>query len=89
MEIVADDPEQRHLGGPRPAVALGDQLAANAQPQPRHVGVGEEAVDAAARVVADLEHRVDAVLRRSYTFHVSRRAPGGSDSGDTFTVFPP
>src|SRR6266508_1898381 len=27
--------------------------------------------------------------RRSYTFHVSRRAPGGSDSGDTFTVLPP
>ena len=62
MPVVADDTEQRGICRPRPGVAFRDQLASDAQPQPGHVRVGEEAVDAAAGVIADLEHRVDAML---------------------------
>ncbi len=64
VKVVADDPEQRDIGGPRPAVALGYQLAADTQPQPRKVRVGEEPLDAAARVVAHLEQCVDTALTK-------------------------
>ena len=89
MHIVADDPEQRNPGGPHPHVTLGDQLVTDAQAQPWHVGVGLEAVEAAARVVANLEHCVDPVLVEVVHVPRLRRAPGGSDSGETFTVFLP
>ena len=62
MEIVAGDAEERQAGRPSSAVALRDQLTAGAEPQPRNVGVRQEPVDSAARVVADLEHRVDSVV---------------------------
>jgi hypothetical protein len=43
-------------------VALRDELTVDTQPRPRHVRMGEESVDAAARVVGQLEGRIDPVV---------------------------
>ena len=44
-------------------MAFGDQLVVRAEPQPGDVRVRQESLDPAARVIAELEHRVDSVLR--------------------------
>lgn len=41
---------------------LRDELTVRPQPQPRHERVGEESVDATARVVAHLKGRIDPVV---------------------------
>ena len=71
------------------AVTLRDQLVVEPQAETGHVGVGEKAVDAATRVVADVEHRVHPV--RAEIECVPRLEPGAGrqDSGVTLIRLPP
>ena len=55
-------------------MTLGDQLVVEPKAEAGHVRVGEKAVDAAARVVAHMEHRVDPV--RAEIECVPRLEPG-------------
>ena len=62
MPVAPDDPGERNARAPRAAVALGDELVADAQAHAGAVRVREEAVDAASRVIAHLKLRIDVVL---------------------------
>ncbi len=57
----SDDPDHRHIAGPCPPVALAQQLPVDPEPQPGENRVRKKTRTPAARVRADLEHRVDVV----------------------------
>ena len=64
MAVISDDAKQSRLGRPRAPVTLGDQLITNPQTKTGDVGVGDEPLPSAARVVAQLEHRIDVLTRQ-------------------------